>query len=267
MWDGLLEAGWLSAVVVAPLLFNEFASPTYENAPLIRSVALLVAAAGVAGFLARWFSHATERRLSAEVRALPAAVRWVLLAAVSVALATLLATGLSVLPSQSWWGSYSRRQGAFTLLAYLTIFLVVAFGLRRRDQLERLISTMVLTSVPITLYAILQAAKLDPYEFPVGLPPYGTLGNSAFLGGYLVMVIPLTTYALTSEWLRLGPAWASARTAVLSVALLGQLLALALSSARSALLGLAVAAVATAVLAGASAGRKRVAQAVTAAGL
>ena len=105
--DGVLEAGWLLALLVVPTFFDIYSSHPFEpdKAMLVRVLALVMAAAGL-------------------VRALEARGRWLrpratpLLVPVAFYVgAAALSTILSVAPRLSLWGSDARGEGLATLAA------------------------------------------------------------------------------------------------------------------------------------------------------
>lgn len=150
--DGILEAGWLAALVLAPLLFDVRAQRIFENALTIRCIALVMAAAGLGKLGCRVRGPHAAR---VPFRAVPVAV-------IAFTAATLLSTALSVNPGLSWWGSYDREQGTLTLLSYLVVFAGIATSLRREEQVRRFIDTVALVSLPISLYGMLQRLHSDP---------------------------------------------------------------------------------------------------------
>ena len=56
------------------------------------------------------------------------------------ALVFLFATFTSVVPATSFWGSYQRLQGTYTNLSYIVLAAMIVLTLRRREQLDRLIT-------------------------------------------------------------------------------------------------------------------------------
>jgi len=189
--DKLLEAGWLAALIVAPLFFNVYSSRVFEpdKAALVRSLALVMSAAWLIKFFesgaraagrAAWRDAARENPL-----ALPA---------LAVVAAYIVATIFSIVPAISVWGSYQRLQGAYSTLSYIAIFFIAASSLRTRAQLDRAIHTAIVVSFPIAFYGLLQHFQLDPL-------PWGgdtvqrvasNMGNSIFVAAYLIMIVPLT---------------------------------------------------------------------------
>ncbi len=188
--DKLIEAGWLAAIITAPLFFNIYSSRTFEpdKLTLLRSIALVMAAAWIVKVLedGKWKLEVGNWKLALRT---PLVLPTLLLVAVYV-----LATIASVNPRVSIFGSYQRLQGTYTTFSYIVIFFLILQGLRTREQVERLVTTAILTSLPISLYGLLQRYGLDtlPWAADVSRRVASNMGNSIFVAAYLVMVIPLT---------------------------------------------------------------------------
>ena len=64
--DKLIEAGWLAAIITAPLFFNIYSSRTFEpdKLTLLRSIALVMAAAWIVKVLetGSWKSETSNQR-------------------------------------------------------------------------------------------------------------------------------------------------------------------------------------------------------------
>jgi len=186
--EGVLEACWLAAVVVIPVLFNVHSETIFEaeKAAVLRSLLLLLVVVGLIWIFRS--GRPPRERIQALWRS-PLGIAWTLTLA-----SYLLATALSIDPRLSLWGSFIRRQGLFTALAYLALFLAILWSLRSEAQLRRVLQAMVLASVPVAIYGICQIWGLDP--IPWGRPsisrPTAQAGNPIFLGAHLSMVIPVT---------------------------------------------------------------------------
>ncbi len=195
--ERFIEAGWLAVLGLIPLYINFFTSRGWsvEKAYLLRIIVFLMAAAWLMklweGGMDRGFRHALaplwKNPLAAPV-----------LAYVLVLLAS---TAASVSPSLSFSGSYLRLQGTFTTLVYVTLFCLIVLNLRTRQQFDRIISVLLLSSIPICLYAFAQELGWDPIrttgpEMTLRWPIRSTLGNHIFLGGYLIMLMPWTAARL-----------------------------------------------------------------------
>ena len=190
--EKLLEAGWLAAIIVAPLYFDVYTSRVFEpdKGSLVRSLALLMAGA--------WLVKRIEAGLPKTSLGESMRAAWrenpLILPTLAVVFVYILSTILSVAPNVTFWGSYQRLQGTYTTLSYIVIFLTTASTLRTRAQLDRAINTAIVTSFPIAFYGILQHYKLDPL-------PWGgdttervaaNMGNAIFVGAYLIMIVPIT---------------------------------------------------------------------------
>lgn len=190
--DAIIEATWLAALIVAPLFFDVYSQRVFEpdKISLVRSLALLAAVAWVVKKLDGWRQGAGETEVAAPPLWRQPLVRLVL----ALAAAYLLSTLLSVNPRASFWGSYQRLQGAFSMFSYMAFFFVVLDSLRTPEQWRRLQYTVILASIPVALYGILQRAQLDP--LPWGGDTYervaSNMGNAIFVAAYLIMAAPLT---------------------------------------------------------------------------
>lgn len=169
----------VALVVAVPLVWNPFGVLGFETVKvtLIRAAAVgLLAAAAVLAL----HGHASG------LRALP---RGPLVAGLGLLVAAALAAGFSLDPISSLQGSAVRLDGLLTTAAFA--FLGIAVATSRRRLL--LLDTLLLASVPVALYALLQQARLDPLPW-LGrtLGPASTVGSSTTLGGYLAMLLPPT---------------------------------------------------------------------------
>lgn len=241
--DAIIEAGWLAALVVAPLFFNTFSNRVFEpdKIHLVRSIALVMAVAWLVQLLdggGRW--AAGEGSLWRRLRETP-----LLAPTLALVVSYLLSTALSVIPRISFFGSYVRMQGAFSFLSYVVIFAMVLTHLRGRAQINRLLHTVVLTSLPIAIYGIIQNAGLDPLPWggDVRDRVAANMGNAIFVAAYLIMAVFLTlerlldsaTAMLNAEQGSLGDA---ARTGAYLFILVVQLIAIVFTQSRGPWLGL-----------------------------
>lgn len=189
--DRLLEAGWLTAIVIAPLFFNIYTSRVFEpdKLTLVRSLALVMAAA----WAVKGLEAAGQRVPLREALRFSWHTPLVLPAALTAAV-HLVATLFSLTPFTSLFGSYQRLQGTYSLLAYLVIFFSLLGGLRTRAQFERLATTMVLTSLPIAFYGLIQRYRLDPLPWggDVTSRVASHMGNAIFVAAYLIMALLFT---------------------------------------------------------------------------
>ena len=245
--DGLIEAGILVALIAAPLFFNIHSERVFEpdKLSIVRSVAVLITVAWLIGFIDRqgWRDLEWLRpNSSPSIWRMPFILPIFLLAVVY-----LISTLFSVVPRVSWAGSYQRLQGTYTTLSYIVIFALAAATLRRREQINRLVTTVIITSIPISLYGLLQHYALDPLPWggDVQQRIAGHMGNAIFIAAYLIMAVPLTatriidafTNILGDEELQYADV---IRSSIYIFALAIQLVAIYWSGSRGPMLGLIV---------------------------
>jgi O-antigen ligase len=94
----------------------------------------------------------------------------------------------------SLWGGRDNPQGTITVLCTVIFSLLIADGLRTHAQFNRMVSALILGSVPVAVYGLSQFFGLDPLPWITDSvsPVLSTLGRSNFLGAYLAMVVPFT---------------------------------------------------------------------------
>ena len=186
--EKLVEAGCLSTLIVSPIFFNPNSMRIFEEdkIPLLRSIAILIAL----GLLIRHWenrrAHGSSREQFWRLPLIRPALLW---GGVYVA-----ATIFSIAPRVSFWGAYVRQQGLYTWLSYIVVFLGTALVLRSPMQMDRVVTTIVLTSIPPSLYGVLQYSGRDPFPWALGFDEriFSTAGNPIFAAAWLVLIIPVT---------------------------------------------------------------------------
>ncbi|GAB4150312.1 MAG: hypothetical protein Fur0021_12680 [Candidatus Promineifilaceae bacterium] len=192
--DGLLEAGWLAVIVATPLFFDTFSARVFEpdKLTLLRSVAVIMSVTWLVKFIDQrgWQSWA---RLRARGQDAVWRIPFVLPTALLV-VSYLISTLFSVTPQVSWAGSYQRLQGTYTTLSYIVVFALMAVTIRTHPQVRRVVTAVIITSIPVALYAMLQRRGLDPLPWGgnVQRRVAGHMGNAIFIAAYLIMAVPLT---------------------------------------------------------------------------
>jgi tetratricopeptide (TPR) repeat protein len=184
----VVEAGWIAAVVLVPLYFNVYSSRVFEpdKLTLLRSIAVFMSVA----WIIKAIEEASHRqRLLRVTRRTP-----LVLPTLALVVLYLFATLTSVTRFTSLWGSYQRLQGTYTTLAYIVIFFLILNEMRSREQLNRLITTAIVTSVPISLYGLIQHYGIDPLPWggDVTTRVASNMGNAIFISAYLIMVFFIT---------------------------------------------------------------------------
>jgi len=197
--DKVIEAGWMALVVVVPLFFNIYSHRSFEpdKIALMCSIALVMGLAWVITALdiRSWKPKANAQYLISNIQSLVSSTP-LALPALLLAVVYILTTITSIAPRLSLWGSYHRVQGSYTILFYVVIFFLILHTLRNQRQLHRLITVMLFTSLPVSLYGIMQHYGLDPIAWTnigaeVTVRAISTMGNPIFVAAYLIMVVPL----------------------------------------------------------------------------
>jgi tetratricopeptide (TPR) repeat protein len=200
--DHGLEAGWLLAVTITPVFFNVYSSRVFEPDKLttLRALSTVMAVLWLTRFMDEHLRSGQPLRQQSAVRfslrtpmVLPALVTMVVY---------LVATASSLVSYVSLLGSYQRLQGTFTLFGYLVLFFSILTSLRTRLQLSRLITVLILNSLPISLYGIIQHSGLDPLPWAgdVTTRVASNMGNAIFVAAYLIMIVPLTASRIVESF-------------------------------------------------------------------
>jgi tetratricopeptide (TPR) repeat protein len=216
LWcERIIEGGWLIALALIPIYFNLLSARHFEpdKATTLRAIVLVMAAAGLVRALEHLAHQPTtpktlpdnessasdnpQPRLWQRFAAIPLAVPVLV-----YALIFLFATAISVVPLTSFWGSYQRLQGTYTNLSYIGLFVLIVATLRRRAQLERIVTVSLLTGLVVAGYGLIQHLELDPlpWKGDVITRVASTMGNSIFVAAYMILIIPLALYRLISAW-------------------------------------------------------------------
>ncbi len=200
--EKLIEAGWLAAVIVTPLFFNVYSSRVFEpdKGTTLRSIALMMITAWIIKTIETGIGNNTGQSEEQD-QDLKDTGLWRGIVDTPMVIPTLLlivvyiwSTLLSVTPRISFIGSYQRLQGTYTTFSYIVVFFMLITHLRTRAQLERLITTMILSSVPVSLYGAMQHYRMDflPWGGDVTRKVASNMGNSIFVAAFIIMAVPLT---------------------------------------------------------------------------
>ena len=237
----VIEAGWIAAMVLVPLYFNVYSSRVFEpdKLTLLRSIAVFMAAAWLVKTLEEvtlghrvWhFSWRTP----------------LVLPTLALVVIYLVSTLASVTPYTSLWGSYQRLQGTYTTWAYIVIFLLILNEMRSREQLDRLLTAVIITSVPISLYGLMQHYGIDPLPWGgnVSSRVASNMGNAIFIAAYEIMVLFVTLGRIVSSFIVILTEEDAQTSDILRASayifiFLVQLIAIVFSQSRGPLVGLLV---------------------------
>lgn len=99
---------------------------------------------------------------------------------------------------QQFWGVFGRNTGLVSYMA-LVFLMISTASLQRVEVYERLIYFFILSSIPMTVYCVVQYLKLDPIPWSEHFV-FGTLGNVNFLSAFLAMTSLATfTYGILAN--------------------------------------------------------------------
>lgn len=165
-------AGFAMALVVAvPLAFDP--GGYFIFLPVKWTLAMVLVFGGVAALI---YARAALRMVTA----------WCALLVVVVASSVFGIGGVT-----SWIGYPGRYLG---VIAWITFFAAFALGAALRDHREHVVRAASAAAIGVSLYAIAQAAGIDPLEWSAYVDvsrARSTLGNAAFLGAYLALIVPI----------------------------------------------------------------------------
>ncbi len=106
----------------------------------------------------------------------------------------------SLYPNQSFWGSFLRQQGFYNFFNYCLFFVLIILNINNFQQLKRIIIAIVASSFLVSAYGLIQYFYLDPLYWsdnPINSGRiFSSLGQPNFLGHWLIMVLPISFYAL-----------------------------------------------------------------------
>lgn len=196
----IIEAGWILSLVLIPLLFNPYsqqAGRIFEGNKvfLLRSITLIM--------LLAWLIKLIENKKPFNSQVV-FKHSLVLLTAL-LFLFYLISTFLSPYFPISLRGFYLRDEGFYTFFSYLIIFFLCIQNIKKEQQIDLLVTSLILVSIPISAYAIFQHFGKDPVKW-VGMfqeRVTSTFGGPIFLGAYLIMIIPLTILRIIQNRIRI----------------------------------------------------------------
>ncbi len=203
-----IELLYLAVIFILPLFFLPNIYTTFEipKVTLLRSVTLILL---VLSLLKLAISKHFALPKAASPHAHPQVHKWLQISLISFCCFYILATIFSISPLTSTWGFYPRFQGLYTFFIYF-IFAAIIFMYGVSDntetvtkRLNRIICAIFISSALASLIAILQ--KFLPGFLPFWNDAafegriYGTMGNPNYLGGFLIMVIPLMLMRLIEK--------------------------------------------------------------------
>lgn len=241
---GIIEAGWLVAIVVVPLHFNPYTSRTFEpdKVALLRTLAIVMVAAWLIIGIEKWPFSRRDRSLGqidTQGNTSKRLGRLVLIGVLLVLASQSVSALLSILPHISLLGNYDRMHGLLSMASYAVLFFSLVGLLRKKEQLDRIITALILASIPMALYGFLQFLNVDPLSWvlPVSERVQATMGNPVFLSATLCLILPLTLFRVIQVWKGKGAKWTIALYGGIGIA---QLACIFFTQSRGPILGMFV---------------------------
>ena len=176
----------LASCLIVPLLFTLAQRDAFA---LIKVTVLqIVAVVGILLLGVRRFWWGDRTRVSAPVTNI---AMFVLVAL------NLTACILSMHPLRSLTGEELQHQGFLSLLVYVSFFYISHIALVDERRTVGLFSSIALGGTLVAVYALIQAARLDPiWPYPAFGRTFSTIGQPNGLAAYLVVVAPVTAALL-----------------------------------------------------------------------
>lgn len=118
----------------------------------------------------------------------------------------LLSTIFAAAPMVSLWGIHLRMDGLATMTFFVVFFVLLYLHIDSPKKMRQIIWAIVLGSIIPVAYALCQKIGFDPLSWKDVVAAdrvFGTTGNPAYLGAYLLFVMPMTFYLVTtlkSKW-------------------------------------------------------------------
>jgi putative inorganic carbon (HCO3(-)) transporter len=202
----LLEIGGHLAAVLLPLYFIPYSRQSIEAGKanlflLITFGMLLVTIVSIYQELGEKNAWQTWRLFAKEKIKKLSADNPLLLPALVYAFIYTIAAVFSIDPSTSWWG-VGTKQGTVTVLYIIVFFILLTSAIQSNSQNERLVTSLILGSIPVCIYGWVQFLGFDLFDWDSGSisPVHSTIGYSLYLGAYLAQVIPFTLSRMILNW-------------------------------------------------------------------
>jgi O-antigen ligase len=116
----------------------------------------------------------------------------------------LLTSFTSISPATALFGKYRRFEGFFSFATYAVVFFLVIQLCDRPSRIRSLARTLMLSSVIVAGYGVMQHFGIDPVNWGTNLPfevnrAFSTFGNPDLLGGFLIFPLAISVSMALSE--------------------------------------------------------------------
>lgn len=182
-----VEGGGILIALGLPLVFNPWARSPFE--PVKEAYFRIIVLAMAVAAIGAWIIGPRRPSKMLENPLLIPALLW--------AGAYVAATLTSINPRTS----IQVEGKTVTIFCVVLLLALIGNELRSFSQIDRLVTMVILGSIPTALYGILQFCGLDPLPWVTDSvsPVLSTLGRSNFLGAYLAAVTPFTLWRIIAS--------------------------------------------------------------------
>jgi O-antigen ligase len=164
--------------------------------------------------------------------------KYIFLSGLLLSLSWFVSSFFSADPALSFWGSFNRQEGFWSLFFYLLFFFLLILSLKNFVQVRRLAGAVLASVSVVCLYGLAQFFSFDPLKWAEPFSATGrifsTLGQPNFLGHFLILTVPFSVYAIFFLSRRFWPRF------FLFFLLFSQLFCLVFTASRSAWIALSV---------------------------
>lgn len=185
----LLSVGPLATLAISP-------TKSYDPINLVKLLFI-----STLGFLALGMLLSSNRRI---LQRLPRKIWLTYLGFLLALIAPLVFTNAPI--TQQLWGMFGRNTG-FVAYVSLSAVLISISLIQEKNFYTQIVNWLLITTVPVSLYCLIQIAGLDPVGWSSSAP-FATLGNVNFLSAYLGISCVIGTVFIfdtnKSKTLRIG---------------------------------------------------------------
>jgi len=191
--DNLIEINWLLIFFLLPVFFTTF---VYNVWPINKSVLFQVLVEIM--FFLFLFKFLIGLKNLREVKNIFYSLKFIFpaLLFIFILFIPLIFSG----SHYAFWGYYSRKMGYLTWLHFFLFFLVLFFSLKTKNQIKRIFYVIILSSVLIIGYGLLQFLGLDFFSWSepsfITKRVFSTTGQPNFLGSWLLFALPVLGWAI-----------------------------------------------------------------------
>lgn len=172
---------------ITTLLISPFSS--YDPINLIKLLAVVSISFGIMGLI---FSQGLRA-----INLIAPSLLWTSVSFIAWLFVVFFTSGAPL--NQQFWGAFGRGTGLLTYLSL--IFVLIGSSLISNVNVyQKIVFSIVWTSIPVTIYALIQSFGKDPIQWSV-MQPFATLGNINFSSAFFGLASICSTAIILSKGL------------------------------------------------------------------